>query len=81
MQAGDCAASHLFVTVVSAGALLAGAGVCGRAGAAPARKVQDALELAVVEEEVERPHVAHLACAHVGRHVSAAGRHVSVACQ
>ncbi len=55
--------THLLIAVVGAGALLVGAGVGGRTRSAAAGKVEDALELAVVEEEVERPHVAHLACA------------------
>ncbi len=55
--------TDLFITVVGAGALLlVGTGVGSRARATAAGKIQDALQLAVVEEEVERPDIAHLAC-------------------
>lgn len=53
---------HLGVTVIGALTAVLSAGVCGRTRLAAAGKVQDALELAVVEEEVEGPHIAHLTC-------------------
>lgn len=55
-------ATDLLVAIVGASALLVGAGIGGRTRAAAAGKIQNSLELAVVEEEVEGPHVAHLAC-------------------
>ena len=62
MHRGKAEGDYLCITVVGTLRALLAAGAGSRMRLAPAGKVEDALLLAVVEEEVEGPYIPHLTC-------------------